>query len=257
MTEPWETLLPNDNQKHNLRSFSPRHWPYLPQEGDCTNNNHTCIFCRDVGHHPTFCPNAAWAIIFRKPKTYIPQDVRRHVLNLRGSEITIDELTPYVNKKFLKRMTKHYTNLKEPSALRGPKFSQFAFEKAESTWKIHHKDNPKHNSTFKSHSSEANTNEAQASRQTERKPKMKLGGNSKAFDEKQQDQDQGSIDWFENQMDGMQGIKTNAHSGANSQTKAIPTNPDEDDESDVREGSDNKVQGSDNKVQDSRNESDA
>ena len=154
---------------------------------------------------------------------------------------------------------------------------------------------------------------------------MKLGGNSssnysrvipkrnmthdskqdnQAFDEKQQDQDQGSIDWFENQLDGMQGIKTNAHSGANSQnliidpgakkitqpqitsadtsgilkftqsqstqtkqpkingltipvSKAIPTNPDEDDESNVREGSDNKVQGSDNKVQDSRNESDA
>ena len=136
--------------------------------------------------------------------------------------------------------------------------------------------------------SESKSNETRVSRQIERKPKK--GGNSnqtepkassagssnysriipmkrnesydsksdnQAFDEKQQDQDQGSIDWFENQMDGMQGIKTNAHSGANSQTKAIPTNPDEDDESDVREGSDNKVQGSDNKVQDSRNESDA
>ena len=43
-------------------------------------------------HDSTFCPNAAWAIIFRKPKTFIPKDVRRQVLKLRGYEITIDEL---------------------------------------------------------------------------------------------------------------------------------------------------------------------
>jgi hypothetical protein len=100
-----------------------------------------------------FCPNAVWAIIFRKPKTFIPMDVRRHVLKLRGYAITIDELTSYVNTKFLRRMTKHYSKLKEPNALRGPQFSQHAFEKAEDTWKSHQQiTNPKRNSTFQSHS---------------------------------------------------------------------------------------------------------
>ena len=166
-------------------------WPYLPQEGDCTNDNHICILCRTKGHHPTFCPNAAWAIIFRKPKTFIPKDVRRQVLKLRGYETTIDELISYVNTEFLKSMTKHYSNLKEPNAVRGPKFSQQAFEKAEATWKIHHKLNP----ALKSHSTQT------------KQP------------------------------------KTNNLTIPVSD--AIPTNPDEDEESNGREGSENKVQDSD------------
>ena len=187
--EFWKTLLPDANEKHNLRSFSPMHWPYLPQEGDCTNDNHTCIFCRTKGHHPMFCPNAVWAIIFRKPKTFIPTDVRRHVSKLRGYAIAVDELTFYVNTKFLKRMTKHYSNLEEPTALRGPQFSKHAFEKAEATWKIHHKiTNPKHNSTTatteekEAKAADSEPNETNVSNQTELKPEK--GGNSNRIDPK-------------------------------------------------------------------------
>jgi len=241
-TEPWGTFLPDDNEKQNLRSFSPRHWPYLPQEGDCTNGNHTCIFCRTKGHHPTVCPNAAWAITFRKPKTFIPKDVRRHVLKLRGSAITTDELASYVNTKFLKRMTKHYSNLKEPNALRGPQFSQHAFEKAEATWKIHHKiTNPKLNSTTdtteekEAKDADSEPNETNVSNQTKLKPEK--GGDSNRTDPKPEEGGKSK----RNESHSTQSKRSKTNNLTIPVSDATPTNPDEDEEFKGNERSDNEV----------------
>ena len=108
---------------------------------------HVCALCYMKGHHPKFCPNLAWAIMFGAIKKFIPSAVRNHVAQLRnGYDVKMNELQGFIEPAYLRKMTAAYADGPMPAALRGTPFTDEQFEKASKSWtnlqrKI--KDNPR------------------------------------------------------------------------------------------------------------------
>lgn len=126
-------------QAQELKIFSPRGFCHLPQQGNRVWNSHKCWACMQKGgdkaHLPWYCPNICFAIIYDKIKTYIPKTVRTHVSEVRGSPISLSELERFVDRDYLKKMTKVWKDKPEPDALRsGQTFTTEALAKAKESW---------------------------------------------------------------------------------------------------------------------------
>ena len=84
-SDKWKQLIPDDKgEQQDIRSMSPSKWPHLPQLGNRRAKGHTCALCYTKGHHPKYCPNVAWAIMYGAIKKFIPSGVRNHVAEQRG-----------------------------------------------------------------------------------------------------------------------------------------------------------------------------
>ena len=135
----FELMPPQPKGTQELTTLTPRGFPHLPQKGNRIWNDHKCWACLQRGgdnaHLPKYCPNLYFAVIFGKIKKFIPSAVRAQVSTSRGSDITTSELEGFIDKTFLKKMTKAWKGKDEPDALRsGSAFTKESLDKAKQSW---------------------------------------------------------------------------------------------------------------------------